>query len=423
MPTFKLVDLRNILIYWFLYTVCLCPLFLILWFLDQTTVFEYTQLISLAGVAALLTYAQKLGFFPLVLGLCCLFFWIKVEPLLALYLLIVSSLLYALLHWTHRHQRLLFWICLLFFIGLLPKLIPMIFPAKPLLWLWFRESLFLGFFLRYWMFEREWQAKRISNQRFFEHLGYILFIPQLLKLVLHSPPLHFNEPLIFPKNIWSASRSFGLGTLKLLVFQLHLILPLGLQEHGAASFAAAWYQIVTSTLLWVLWFSAHCDYAVSLGRLLGIQLPLFFNFPLLAISPKEFWQRWLVLHHDFLRIYLYLPLGGRAAPLRAITGTFLISALLFSGFWIGSSSWLPTDHFWKQWLPFFAIQALLVYVFSRFNLITRSSPLWLKTCGFLFTQLTFALCALLLVGLNRYPGDSLTPAHSWVVMKSALFLD
>ncbi|MBT6273313.1 MAG: hypothetical protein HOI95_04180 [Chromatiales bacterium] len=57
-------------------------------------------------------------------------------------------------------------------------------------------------------------------------------------------------------------------------------------------------------------FSGYSDIAVGLGRLVGIRLPVNFKQPYLSASPQEFWRRWHITLSEWIRDYLYIPLGG-----------------------------------------------------------------------------------------------------------------
>jgi D-alanyl-lipoteichoic acid acyltransferase DltB (MBOAT superfamily) len=57
-------------------------------------------------------------------------------------------------------------------------------------------------------------------------------------------------------------------------------------------------------------FSAYSHIAIGAARLMGIQLVENFNFPYLACSPRDFWQRWHISLSGWIRDYLYLPLIG-----------------------------------------------------------------------------------------------------------------
>lgn len=57
-------------------------------------------------------------------------------------------------------------------------------------------------------------------------------------------------------------------------------------------------------------FSGYSDMAIGLARCFGIYLPINFNSPYQARSMIEFWRRWHMTLSQFLRDYLYIPLGG-----------------------------------------------------------------------------------------------------------------
>ena len=57
-------------------------------------------------------------------------------------------------------------------------------------------------------------------------------------------------------------------------------------------------------------FAGYSHIAIGSAKLLGITLPENFNFPYLATSPREFWQRWHISLSTWIRDYLYLPLLG-----------------------------------------------------------------------------------------------------------------
>lgn len=57
-------------------------------------------------------------------------------------------------------------------------------------------------------------------------------------------------------------------------------------------------------------FSAYSHIAIGSSKLLGIKIPENFNFPYVAYSFKNFWQRWHISLSSWIRDYLYLPLMG-----------------------------------------------------------------------------------------------------------------
>ncbi|MBI3297788.1 MAG: MBOAT family protein [Elusimicrobia bacterium] len=83
-------------------------------------------------------------------------------------------------------------------------------------------------------------------------------------------------------------------------------------------------------------FSGYTDMGRGAARMLGIRLPENFLSPYLARSPSEFWRRWHVTLSEWIRDYLYIPLGGgKGSPARVFA--VLIFTFAVSGLWHGAS--------------------------------------------------------------------------------------
>lgn len=83
-------------------------------------------------------------------------------------------------------------------------------------------------------------------------------------------------------------------------------------------------------------FSGYCDMAGGVSLMLNLELPLNFDSPLKSYSVPEFWTRWHITLYDFLRKYLYFPLGGsRKGTFRTYLNIMIIFAV--SGLWHGQS--------------------------------------------------------------------------------------
>ncbi|MCD4674808.1 MAG: MBOAT family protein, partial [Desulfobacula sp.] len=57
-------------------------------------------------------------------------------------------------------------------------------------------------------------------------------------------------------------------------------------------------------------FSGYSDIARGIAKILGINLIINFNLPCFASSPSNFWKRWHISLSNFIRDYIYLPMGG-----------------------------------------------------------------------------------------------------------------
>ncbi len=83
-------------------------------------------------------------------------------------------------------------------------------------------------------------------------------------------------------------------------------------------------------------FSAYTDIARGSAKLLGIELIENFFMPYAARSPSDFWRRWHVSLSEWIRDYIYIPLGGsRCSPLRYVGNTML--TMFLCGLWHGAA--------------------------------------------------------------------------------------
>ncbi|MFH7242867.1 MAG: MBOAT family O-acyltransferase [Spirulina sp.] len=83
-------------------------------------------------------------------------------------------------------------------------------------------------------------------------------------------------------------------------------------------------------------FSAYVNIACGSALLLGIQLPENFDAPYFTTSLATFWRRWHITLGDWLRNYLYFPLGGSRQGLGR-TCRNLMTVMLIAGVWHGNN--------------------------------------------------------------------------------------
>lgn len=99
---------------------------------------------------------------------------------------------------------------------------------------------------------------------------------------------------------------------------------------------AAWLGVVCYTLQIYLDFSAYSDMAIGLARIFGFHFLENFNYPYRAQSIQEFWRRWHISLSNWLRDYLYIPLGGsRVANWRIYLNLFIV--FFVCGLWHGAN--------------------------------------------------------------------------------------
>lgn len=105
---------------------------------------------------------------------------------------------------------------------------------------------------------------------------------------------------------------------------------------GTLSCAGAWLGVGAYAFQIYFDFSGYSDMAIGLGRMLGIEFLENFNRPYISRTITEFWRRWHVSLSNFMREYLYVPLGGnRKGVVRTYLNLWLV--FLVSGFWHGAA--------------------------------------------------------------------------------------
>jgi alginate O-acetyltransferase complex protein AlgI len=83
-------------------------------------------------------------------------------------------------------------------------------------------------------------------------------------------------------------------------------------------------------------FSGYTDMAIGIARLIGFDLPENFNMPYIATSITDFWRRWHITLSEWLRDYLYIPLGGnRHGAQRTLASLFI--TMVLGGLWHGAA--------------------------------------------------------------------------------------
>jgi alginate O-acetyltransferase complex protein AlgI len=101
--------------------------------------------------------------------------------------------------------------------------------------------------------------------------------------------------------------------------------------------------------------------AIGISLMFGIFLPLNFNSPYKATSIIDFWRRRHMTLSQFLRDYLYIPLGGNRRS-RTLRYVYLMITMVLGGLWHGAAwpfvAWgalhgvyLCSNHAWNNFGP------------------------------------------------------------------------
>ena len=104
-------------------------------------------------------------------------------------------------------------------------------------------------------------------------------------------------------------------------------------------------------------FSGYSDMAIGLALLMGFRFKINFDSPYKSASITEFWRRWHISLSNWLRDYLYIPMGGSRVPRWRIYVNLFIT-MVIGGLWHGAS-WLFI--IWGAWHGFL----LVIHKFFR----------------------------------------------------------
>jgi D-alanyl-lipoteichoic acid acyltransferase DltB (MBOAT superfamily) len=200
---------------------------------------------------------------------------------------------------------------------------------------------------------------------------YALFVTYFPHLIA-GPILHHRDMIpqfesadskrINPRLILYGLIIFGIGLFKKTVLADGIQPLVAAAFHQASpSFDQAWIGALAYTFQLYFDFSGYSDMAIGISLMFGIFLPLNFNSPYKAASIIDFWRRWHMTLSQFLRDYLYIPLGGNrhGSLLRYVN---LMITMLLGGLWHGAAwtfviwgalhgLYLCINHAWSNYGP------------------------------------------------------------------------
>ncbi len=83
-------------------------------------------------------------------------------------------------------------------------------------------------------------------------------------------------------------------------------------------------------------FSGYSDMAMGFAKIMGFDLGENFRNPYRSANLTDFWRRWHISLSNWLRDYVYIPLGGNRKG-EARQYLFLLATMLAGGLWHGAS--------------------------------------------------------------------------------------
>ena len=186
--------------------------------------------------------------------------------------------------------------------------------------------------------------------REYSFIHYLLFVTYFPHLIA-GPVLHHKQMMpqfgagstyrLNPEHVAIGIAFFSIGLAK------KVLLADNFSEYSTRIFAAAsrgeslqffeaWSGALAYTLQLYFDFSGYSDMAIGLSKMFGVDLPINFNSPYKARNIIEFWRRWHMTLSQFLRDYLYIPLGGNRRG-RLSRHANLMATMLLGGLWHGAN--------------------------------------------------------------------------------------
>ena len=259
-----------------------------------------------------------------------------------------------------------------------------------------------------------------------KYAAYKSFFPKLVS----GPITHYQQfapqlnNLKFPSNqrLTEAGWLIASGAIKKTLIADNLAIyvrlvfdPSTLDRAGSIDL---WLAIFAYGLQLYLDFSGYVDIVIGTSILFGINLPKNFDFPYMSISIADFWRRWHISLGNWLRDYIYIPLGGsRLGLVRTCLNLFAL--MLISGIWHGA------DWGYIVWGIIHGI-ALIIHRLTN-TISVKIAPLalfwgsrWGFLCGWLLTQ-PFVFIAWIWFRLPNLSQSNLVFSHLWGYARDAQF--
>lgn len=181
-----------------------------------------------------------------------------------------------------------------------------------------------------------------ATDEFLHFATYKFFFPKLLSgpitryhaLISQTKSLRFPTTERISEGLWL----IACGAVKkaLLADNLGIAVDLIFGNLQRAGSVDLWIATIAYGFQLYLDFSGYVDIARGSATLLGFTLPQNFNFPYFSTSIADFWRRWHITLGDWLRNYLYFPLGGSRLALHR-TCLNLTIVMLIAGIWHGAA--------------------------------------------------------------------------------------
>ena len=230
----------------------------------------------------------------------------------------------------------------------------------------------------------ETYKKNISKVDFINYTLFVVFFPQLIA----GPIINFKDTYsqfsakvkktINIQNIRNGLIliSFGLFKKIIIADYFSIIVDNSYSNVENLSFLSSWIATLSYTFQIYFDFSGYIDIALGSALLFNIKLPINFNSPYKSLNIKEFWRSWHISLSNFLKKYIYIPLGGNKINFTVTNINFLLTFLI-GGFWHGAG--------WNfiVWGSLHGLALILLNIFKKTSIGINKFFAWFITFNFI----------------------------------------
>lgn len=214
-------------------------------------------------------------------------------------------------------------------------------------------------------------GKLKTTKSFLDLALYVSFFPQLVAgpIVRASTflPQLLNKKYFSQVNVRNCLILFMVGFIKKACVSDNLapIIDQYFSQPEIYTSMSAWFAVISYAIQIYCDFSGYSDMAIACAGLLGYELCLNFNFPYFANNITDFWRRWHISLSDWLKDYLYIPLGGNRGG-KLFTYRNLMITMLLGGLWHGAA--------WT-FIVWGGLQGALLIIHRQWTSLTKSLKL------------------------------------------------
>jgi alginate O-acetyltransferase complex protein AlgI len=177
----------------------------------------------------------------------------------------------------------------------------------------------------------EQKRRRLRDVKVADLLAFAFFAPARIAGPIKRFPQFIEE--VRTAEVSSANVYAGLLRVILGLAKKYLIadvLALTVAESSYVTSARhAWMVVFAYSLQIYVDFSAYSDIAIGFARMLGIRLPENFRYPYFSVNIREFWERWHITLSQWVRDYVFAPVGRGLFRTRLRPWPFAIAAISY----------------------------------------------------------------------------------------------